>query len=269
MAKKTLWTAKELKDRIKRRHPYGKGWYTTTEFTPASGQSDGRRMDAVAVALYRSHGFGVHGFEVKVSRSDWLHELRNPAKSSPGFEEMDYFWVVAPSTDIVNPNELPPKWGLFTCSGIGLRATIQPARLRPEDSKISRAFMASLLWRVGKVKTPSEKAIELSYHKGRTDARLEMSKRMVTNESVKGLRESNASLRGIITRFEKAADTPLASYNAEEVGAIVKLLTSRSVLWSLGSFLKGVQSSLKGMGPQVKVALVELAKLKKAAGKKG
>ncbi|GAG48625.1 unnamed protein product, partial [marine sediment metagenome] len=72
------WRAEELKRRIECKHPIGKGWFTVTEMSPSSGAgSSAGRMDACAVCLYGGRGFAVHGFEVKVSRADWLAELNN------------------------------------------------------------------------------------------------------------------------------------------------------------------------------------------------
>ena len=67
------WTAQELADRIARRHPLAKGWYTVTEFCPASGnQYKAGRMDVLVVCLYSRSGFSVHfarGEESKKRRS--------------------------------------------------------------------------------------------------------------------------------------------------------------------------------------------------------
>jgi hypothetical protein len=39
-----------------------------------------RWADALAMGLWPSRGMELHGIEVKVSRSDWLRELENPAR---------------------------------------------------------------------------------------------------------------------------------------------------------------------------------------------
>lgn len=56
----------------------------------------------------------VHGFEIKVSRSDWLREYRTAGtKSAPWRTYCNYFWLVVPDTRIVKPEELPEGWGLL------------------------------------------------------------------------------------------------------------------------------------------------------------
>lgn len=78
---------------------------------PAPGPS-GRRIDALAIGLTRARA-GLDGFEIKVSRSDWLHELDQARKADAWFGHTHRWWVVAPSTAIVHVEELPEGWGLM------------------------------------------------------------------------------------------------------------------------------------------------------------
>lgn len=71
-----------------------------------------RRIDALAIGLTRARA-GLDGFEIKVSRSDWLHELDQPRKADAWFDHTHRWWVLAPSTAIVHPEELPEGWGLM------------------------------------------------------------------------------------------------------------------------------------------------------------
>lgn len=80
----------------------------------------------------------IHGFEVKVSRADWLREKRThdeefPAawKSYPWGRYCTHWWLVVPHKDIVQPGELPEGWGLLVGSK-RLRAVHQAAR-RPAE----------------------------------------------------------------------------------------------------------------------------------------
>ncbi|WP_370973746.1 hypothetical protein [Amycolatopsis sp. cg9] len=75
----------------------------------------GRRIDALVVNLTRSRQ-GLDGFEIKVSRSDWLAELDAPEKADPWFAATHRWWIAAPSTDVVRPEELPAGWGLMVPS---------------------------------------------------------------------------------------------------------------------------------------------------------
>ena len=73
-----------------------------------------------------------HGHEVKVSRSDWLTELRDPSKAEAFKRYMHYWWLVVSDASIVKPGELPDGWGLMVKSGTALRAKVKAPRLDPE-----------------------------------------------------------------------------------------------------------------------------------------
>lgn len=73
---------------------------------------DQRRADAIAVNTFPSRNFKVVGFEFKASRSDWLSEKREGAKSDYFVRACDEWYVVAWS-DVVEESELPDGWGLL------------------------------------------------------------------------------------------------------------------------------------------------------------
>lgn len=79
----------------------------------------------------------IHGFEVKVSRSDWLTELADPEKALAWSRYCHYFWVVAADKSIVR-DDLPAGWGLLVPSGVSLRATRKPTRQVPEPMPLPR-----------------------------------------------------------------------------------------------------------------------------------
>ena len=82
-------------------------------FRPATGyKGDERRMDLWVIDRAPSSGMPAHAVEVKVSRSDWLRELKQPEKSRLAMAVSNYIWVAAPP-GIVKWNELPPMWGLL------------------------------------------------------------------------------------------------------------------------------------------------------------
>lgn len=73
-----------------------------------------------------------HGHEVKVSRSDWLAELRDPSKAETFRRHMHFWWLVVSDKAIVR-DDLPEGWGLMVKSGDKLRALVKPTpNLTPE-----------------------------------------------------------------------------------------------------------------------------------------
>ena len=100
-----------------------------------------RIADFIAVDKY-STTQAIHGHEVKVSRADWLSELRDPAKADAIKRFCDFWWLVVPDASIVKPGELPEDWGLIVQSGGKLRAKVAAPRLTPEPLTLD--FIAGL-----------------------------------------------------------------------------------------------------------------------------
>lgn len=81
-----------------------------------------RVADFIAMDTWRSGDFALQGHEVKISRSDWLTELRDPDKAAEFIPYMHYWWLVVPTASIVRPAELPEQWGLLVLRNGLLRA---------------------------------------------------------------------------------------------------------------------------------------------------
>ena len=104
-----------------------------------------RTADFIAADKWPS-SMALHGHEVKVSRSDWLVELRDPDKAEAFRRYMHYWWLVVPRADIVR-DDLPEGWGLMVLSNGRLRVKKSAPRLDPEplplDMAISFAYAAA------------------------------------------------------------------------------------------------------------------------------
>lgn len=105
--------------------------------TEVTAPNSTRRADAVHVGLWQSRGAGdVDVHELKVSRADWRRELDKPEKAEAWWPYCTRFWVVAPSTAIVPPEELPTGWGLMVPNPKGRRfkKIVTPEAREPELS---------------------------------------------------------------------------------------------------------------------------------------
>lgn len=130
-------------------------WVCAEHVRSDAGFWAARTADFIAVDMWPGTGNAIHGHEVKVSRSDWLCELRQPEKSLPFRELVDYWWLVVPDAAIVRAGELPPDWGLMVLASGGLRAKISAPRLHlgggtslathRDQPPLPRGFVASLL----------------------------------------------------------------------------------------------------------------------------
>ena len=126
--------------------------YVKAEHVRARTGFDRRTADFVAVDTWASAKCAIHGVEVKVSRSDWLRELKEPDKSAACMSWCTHWWLAVSDRSIVRDGELPPGWGLLAAKkhGDGLRlaqVTEAPRRAVPP---IPPESMASLLYAVAK-----------------------------------------------------------------------------------------------------------------------
>jgi len=101
-----------LRKRHAAKNGNGPEWADVEKVRDAPGFDAMRTADAMALGLWKSGGHELHGFEVKVSRSDWRRELADPAKAEGWCEIVDRWWIVAPR-GVVPRDELPATGGLL------------------------------------------------------------------------------------------------------------------------------------------------------------
>jgi len=94
---------------------YGNGrrYAVAAQVRSHAGFDARRTADFVAMDLWPSKRLTLHGHEIKVSRSDWLRELKEPAKAAEFTPYMNCWWVVVAEERMVRAGELPPEWGLM------------------------------------------------------------------------------------------------------------------------------------------------------------
>jgi hypothetical protein len=110
-----------LHDRYSQRHGNGRRYAVAAGVRSHAGFDARRTADFVAMDLWPSKGLTLHGHEVKVSRSDWLRELKEPEKAAEFTPYMNCWWLVVSDSRIVRDGELPEDWGLMTMRGSLLR----------------------------------------------------------------------------------------------------------------------------------------------------
>ena len=118
-----------LLDRYSRVHGNGPRFAMASQVRSHAGHSARRTCDFAAMDLWMSGKLTMHGHEVKVSRSDWLRELKEPEKAAEFTSYMNTWWVVVPHDRIVRGGELPDDWGLMVLRG-GMLATVRKAPRR-------------------------------------------------------------------------------------------------------------------------------------------
>jgi len=179
-----------------------------------------RTADALVISTYPSRGIYLYGFEVKSSRSDWLNELKNPAKADEIAQYCHWWYVVTGEKDIVKPDELPPNWGLLEPRGESLAVKLQPKPLEPIP--LSLKFLAAVLRKAKEVVT-DEAIIQQRINKAVEEA-IKNNNQYMKNE----LERTENRYKDLVNHIKDFEDTSGLSlqygYGLKELGGEVKFL---------------------------------------------
>lgn len=205
-----------------------------TEVANGTGSHAGRWADAICMGIWPSRGLNLTGFELKVSRGDWLKELKTPAKAESIFRYCDFWYVVAGDESIVAGHELPETWGLIIASKRGLSITKPAPKLVAEP--ISRSFLAAMLRRACEQSADAaalQEARKEGYDKGVTDGK------SYSSQAAKELERIRENLR----KFEEASGIRIDgyTYNAGKIGAAVKSIMAGAAAEQLSELGKTAQ----------------------------
>lgn len=211
--------AAHAREMLAKRYPSPE-WALMLEVAPATGGGT-RYADAIAVNLWGSRGHAIHGFEVKVSRSDWQRELKDPAKAEPLYRNCDHWWIVAPR-GVVRDGELPPTWGLLELRESGLTQTVAAPRL--EAQPLTRAFFASLMRRGHE---QIEAIAERMQRQAVAAARAEIDERV--RREVASATRHHAEMKAKMDEFQRRTGVEFSPWSGPPVG-IVKLAARLSSL---------------------------------------
>lgn len=202
-------------------------WAIMFEVGDGTGMNQRRWADAVAMNLWPSRGLEIHGFEIKASRSDWLREIKNPAKAEAVQRYCDRWWIVAPP-GVVQDGELPPTWGLYEAKDGKLKQIVAapPLGVQPVD----RSFVAAMLRRASGVDEKEVRAavaaqVEEARKHDRTHIEREIERR---TQHAKELTDQIATI-------ERVSGVKVSRWiNDEEIGRAVKMVLQSGVVATHG-----------------------------------
>lgn len=216
----TADTTAKLRALLRRKYPADQ-YAMLYEVRDAAGFQAQRSADVIVVGLWPSRGCLLEGMELKVSRSDWLRELKKPQKAEAFFSYCDRWWVVVGSSDIVKPGELPPTWGLMVPRAGGLGVIQQAPVLKPEP--IDRSLLAAMM------KRATSTALEDPQVCAVIDARVAAQKALLkSNESydLQRLKRDLEDLRKSVSAFQQASGVQIDAYSGARIGEAVRAVMS-------------------------------------------
>lgn len=216
--KKIILNTQQVIERLAEKYPspmYG----FITQVRNGTGYSASRTADAMAMSLWPSRGLHLMGFEVKISRSDWLHEFKNPSKADEIANYCHEWYLVVGDEDIVKDDELPKTWGLIVPSGKGLKIK-KEATFNKKPWTIDYLFLAGIFRNIAEqciAKETLKTKFQDEFKRGQDSAGYEL----------KSLTEEKKKLSDIITAFETASGLVMETWRPEEnkaIGEAVKMV---------------------------------------------
>jgi hypothetical protein len=171
--------------------------------------------DAVAFGMQGTTGRQLYGFEIKATRSDWLAEMRKPAKSDSVLRYCHRWWLVADKL-VARAEELPPTWGWLAPHGNGLRVMRPAPLLTPEPlgpGQVGALIYAAVTTLNRNADTATMK--EEAYQAGLRDGKWQ---RQMNPDEASQLREQ-------VEAFEEASGIKINGwYGAKELGEAAKFV---------------------------------------------
>jgi hypothetical protein len=212
----------EVRELLRKRYP-SDAWALMWEVADGTGAAQRRWADAVAMGLWPSRGLHLHGFEIKVSRSDWVKELQSPEKAEAVAQYCDYWWLVVGDNKIVKMGELPPLWGMLAPNSRGDLYVAKPAVKLPAKP-ITPVFLAALLRSACK---PSVKDDQVRITRAVED---QLSRRMeVADRRCETAERRLAELTQQLIEFERFSGLTITDaryrwtqHKARDIGRVVK-----------------------------------------------
>jgi hypothetical protein len=217
-----------------------------------------RYADGVAFSLWPSSGFQIEGFEMKVSRSDFLSEMKHPEKSCDIMQYCDRWWLVAPK-GVAHPDELPKTWGFYEIVGKKLFKR-KPAPQNENKEEVSLNFIAAMLRRATEGSIPKD-----VLWRERED--LQKSLKEESDAKVEGVNKELEKLRDGIKRFEDETGINMLGWEGglkdpRKIGKAVKFVLDGG-LYRMDWNLEKIEDALKSLTKELPV-IQQIIKLKDA-----
>jgi hypothetical protein len=129
----------------------GDGSAYIEEFRAGTGYQPGseRYLDAWVIGCYPSSGMVKTAIEVKISRSDFAREIKQPKKRDSALRISNLFYFAAPK-GLIAEKDLPDECGLIEVDALTGKAAVTVEAPYRETCVPSWVFVASLARRAAK-----------------------------------------------------------------------------------------------------------------------
>lgn len=213
-------TAKEMESYLAVRYSNPE-WVFLPQVRSSTGTAN-RIADGMAFNMYHSTGYEIIGFEIKVSRSDWLSELKDMSKSNEIMEYCDKWYLVVSDASIVKDGELPKNWGLLVLKDDKLVQKIRPTPQKTVQMPLP--FVASLLRRSGdEIVRIRNQYIKREDIAGQLEEARKRGYEDASGWSGKRTKEELENLRGLVAEFEKSSGIKFDTWKGKQYGASLGL----------------------------------------------
>lgn len=222
-------TEKDLRDRLA-------NWFKAPEYAYLPQVRNGtgfqntvRTADALVLSLWPSRGLDLMGFEIKVSRGDWLKEKKNPEKAEEIIQYCDRWWIVTSDATIIRDGELPENWGWRYWNGDRWKIVKEAPKLKAKA--ISRDFLCAMLRQATTSMIPEDAIHE---------------RIKAAAEAARGAKDYQfQELKDRVEEFEKASGVNLSGgyrWHAGQVGEAVRaVLAGRNN--HVGTYMKAMRQA--------------------------
>jgi len=141
--------AADLLELLRRRHSDPQEWVFCSEVPDGTGGQLNRFIDAFAINCFHSNDLLKIAYEIKVSRGDFLRELKHDYKRRHAMMLSNQFYFVTPK-GLVTPEEIPFDCGLMEAWAGALEVVVKAPKRSTHPP--SWTFLVSLCRRLAKGK---------------------------------------------------------------------------------------------------------------------
>lgn len=212
------------------------------QVSDGTGANCNRWADALAIQLWESRGLEILGFEIKVSRQDWIKELKQPKKAEMIAKYCNQWYLVIGDENIIQFGELPTNWGLMVPHTKKSLKIVKPAIKNINPIPVDMPFLCAILRRATQQLT-GKKSKE--YTRGYNEACRQNKKDF---EEIKEHRDEQLNiLRDKIKKFKESSGVDINDYwyPAEKIGEAVKFVLNKKYISELKQLKRLKQSILE------------------------